>query len=102
MAFRTRSTITLGVVLGLLVIAFSAWAASQSSASTTGARVSATTAGPSANFGFSKAVQAKIDRLNAELERCLLAHGAQRVPLAGGGWTYTDPGARPSSACAHV
>ncbi len=59
------------------------------------------TAGPRDNFGFSQAVQAKINRLNAQLDACLLAHGAQRVSL-GKGWTYTDPGGQPSAACAGV
>lgn len=57
---------------------------------------------PQNSFGFSKVVQAKIDRLNSQLDRCLLAHGAKRVPLGGGGWRYTDPGGRPSAACTAV
>lgn len=106
MSLRLRGALTGSIVLGFIVISVLVWAASRSEASTasnaSSAKAPATSAGPSNNFGFSKAVQAKINRLNAELERCLLAHGAERVPLEGGGWTYTDPGGRPSAACAQA
>lgn len=66
------------------------------------AGTSAKSAAGATSFGFSAAVQAKIDRLNAELDRCLLSNGAERVSLGSGGWTYTDPGGLPSAACAAV
>lgn len=106
MSLRMRSALTAGFVMGLVAIAVLVWSASHSAASTAGnhsaSLASPSVAGPSNNFGFSKAVQTKIDRLNAELERCLLTHGAERVSRAGGGWTYTDPAGRPSGACARV
>lgn len=107
MSLKVRSTVIVGMVSGLVAVTFLVWAASQSAASATGggqpsSQASTAPAGPSNNFGFSRAVQTKIDRLNAQLERCLLAQGAERVPLAGSGWTYTDPGGRPSNACANV
>lgn len=48
------------------------------------------------------AVQSKINGLNNALDRCLVGHGAQRVGLPAGGWTYTDPEGVPSAACATV
>lgn len=104
MSFRNRGAVITAVVLALVGLAFLGSSTGQSAASAPrGPSSSAAAASrPSNDFGFSPAVQAKIDRLNAELDRCLLAQGAERVPLAGGGWTYTDPGARPSRGCAEV
>jgi hypothetical protein len=106
-----RSRKPLLLVLALALLAVAALAGGKLANSSSAARPNqapakklapAAAATPKNNFGFSKAVQAKIDRLNDDLDSCLLAHGARRVALAGGGWTYTDPGGRPSAACAAV
>jgi hypothetical protein len=101
---RRQVSVLLAVASSALVVGLLAWFAGQPSAS--GARqltassssAAAASPGPRDNFGFSKAVQARVDSLNAELDQCLLGNGAKRIPLERG-WTYTDPGGRPSAAC---
>jgi hypothetical protein len=45
------------------------------------------------------AIVATTDQLNAALDSCYLGHGATRVPLSQGGWTYNDPNGVAQSAC---
>jgi hypothetical protein len=85
---------------GALVMSFAGTSSAREGSSAASQRA-ARTPGPASNFGFSATVQAKIDRLNAQLDACLIAHGAQRVSL-GKGWTYSDPGGKASTACANV
>jgi hypothetical protein len=37
--------------------------------------------------------------LNGALDVCLTSHGAPRVSIAGGGWTYQDPNGVAQAAC---
>lgn len=113
---KTKSLLLPVTVLLTLVVAVVIWQLTGSSPAAAGstqalakptaavpaAATSAKSAGGTSSFGFSAAVQAKIDRLNAELDRCLVSNGAERLPLGATGWTYTDPGGRPSAACAAV
>lgn len=99
-ATNLRKTGVLFAATALLVVvaAIVLWQLAASSPAAAGAKP----ASQAAKFGFPAAVQAKIDRLNADLDDCLLANGADRLPLGANGWTYTDPGGRPSAACVAV
>lgn len=48
------------------------------------------------------ALQAEINALNVKLDDCLLANGAERVPIEPQGWTYRDPGLDATRACSSV
>jgi hypothetical protein len=100
MTIKQRSLV-LAVAFAGLFVGMVAWFATQPSTSTAAKPSAASVAGPQTNFGFSKAVQARIDQLNQELDTCLLANGAKRVALERG-WTYTNPGGDPAAACAGV
>lgn len=45
------------------------------------------------------AIAAQIASLNGALDACLTSHGAARVSIAGGGWTYQDPHGVAQAAC---
>ncbi len=45
------------------------------------------------------AIAAHIASLNGALDVCLTSHGAPRVSIAGGGWTYQDPNGVAQAAC---
>ena len=45
------------------------------------------------------AIAARIASLNGALDVCLTSHGAPRVGIAGGGWTYNDPHGVAQAAC---
>lgn len=49
--------------------------------------------------GYPPVIAQKIAALNDALERCLLIHGARRVELGGGAWTYDDAGSEATQAC---
>ena len=45
------------------------------------------------------AIAAQMATLNGALDVCLTSHGAPRVAIAGGGWTYQDPNGVAQAAC---
>jgi len=45
------------------------------------------------------AIAAQVASLNGALDECLTSHGAPRVSIAGGGWTYQDPNGAAQAAC---
>ena len=45
------------------------------------------------------AIAAQMASLNGALDVCLTSHGAPRVAIAGGGWTYSDPNGVAQAAC---
>jgi hypothetical protein len=48
---------------------------------------------------FPSAIADRIDALNGALDACYLSHGAKRVPLQNGAWTYADPAGAAATAC---
>jgi len=50
-------------------------------------------------FQYPPAIAARIASLNGALEVCLESHGAPRVSIAGGGWTWPDPNGVAQAAC---
>ena len=50
-------------------------------------------------FQYPPAIAARIASLNGALDVCLTSHGAPRVSIAGGGWTYQDPNGVAQAAC---
>lgn len=45
------------------------------------------------------AIASRISSLNNALDACLTSHGATRVTVAGGGYTYRDPNGSATAAC---
>ncbi|MGH2409924.1 MAG: hypothetical protein ACRDFX_09280 [Chloroflexota bacterium] len=45
------------------------------------------------------AIASRVSSLNDALGACLTSHGAPRVNLAGGGWTYRDPHGTAAASC---
>jgi hypothetical protein len=69
------------------------------------AAVAATVVGGPSHFEHGKLVLPaqvadEMARLNARLDACYIAHGASRVDLADGGFTYRDPQGVAQAACA--
>ena len=48
---------------------------------------------------FPPGIAGRIDSLNQALDSCYLAHGATKVPLQNGGWTYADAKGAAAAAC---
>lgn len=84
---RWRSFATV-IALVAVISAFSAFYLHRSS-----------TASASSIYSSSPAPQA-IKSLDDELDACVIAHGASRIDLEGGGYSYNDPGNRAVAACA--
>lgn len=48
---------------------------------------------------YSTTIASRLSSLNDALDACYTSHGAPRVSIAGGGWTYQDPRGAAQTAC---